>query len=473
MLTANRAIQLSMALIATIILLRLVSLGLYPLFDTTEARYGEIARIMFETRNWVTPQFDYNIPFWGKPPLHTWASAISFSIFGVSEFAARLPHFVSGLITCYLVYLFMANQFGKDNAVKGVLILTTCLGFQIATGMVMTDSLLLLSITIAMLSFYHCYFNHSFIAGIFFFLALSIGMLAKGPVAIVLVGIPLTLWSIHSKVFWASLKSLPWLIGLTLFALLTVPWYLLAELRTPGFLDYFLWGEHVERFLVSGWQGDLYGSAHKESKDTIWLFWLAVAFPWSFVFLWLKLKNAITKINNATTNSQSTRLTHRYFVYWLLSPMMLFTLAGNILPAYVLPSLPALAILIALSTIQRKTILQTSVVSASLILFVMAYFISGSSSKVSHQEVLKNLTAEQLSQPLYYWMKRPFSAQFYSNGAAQKIASTKDLIILDEQQKPFIFVVNQKHKSDISVYIQSQCTKFEDNNGFSLYQCGK
>ena len=51
---------------------------MYPLFDTTEARYGEIARIMYETQNWVTPQFDYNIPFWGKPPMQTWLSALSF-----------------------------------------------------------------------------------------------------------------------------------------------------------------------------------------------------------------------------------------------------------------------------------------------------------------------------------------------------------------------------------------------------------
>ena len=62
-----------------------------PLMDKTEARYSEIARIMSETNNWITPQIDYGIPFWAKPPLSTWLSALSFSAFGVTEFTARFP----------------------------------------------------------------------------------------------------------------------------------------------------------------------------------------------------------------------------------------------------------------------------------------------------------------------------------------------------------------------------------------------
>jgi 4-amino-4-deoxy-L-arabinose transferase-like glycosyltransferase len=62
-------------LLAFALLLRLISLAAYPLMDTTEARYGEMARLMVETGNWLTPQFDYGVPFWGKPPLFTWMSA--------------------------------------------------------------------------------------------------------------------------------------------------------------------------------------------------------------------------------------------------------------------------------------------------------------------------------------------------------------------------------------------------------------
>ena len=69
-----------------------------PLTDNTEARYAEIARIMSETQNWITLQIDYGIPFWAKPPLSTWASALSISIFGNHEFFVRLPF---SLFSCF------------------------------------------------------------------------------------------------------------------------------------------------------------------------------------------------------------------------------------------------------------------------------------------------------------------------------------------------------------------------------------
>ena len=56
-------------LLLGVALLRLLSLSMYPLLDTTEARYGEMARIMVETGYWIVPQIDYGVPFWGKPPL--------------------------------------------------------------------------------------------------------------------------------------------------------------------------------------------------------------------------------------------------------------------------------------------------------------------------------------------------------------------------------------------------------------------
>ncbi|HBR94728.1 MAG TPA: dolichyl-phosphate-mannose--protein mannosyltransferase, partial [Opitutae bacterium] len=56
-------------------ILRVLMIFEIPFTDTTEARYAEIARKMVETGDWITPQFDYGVPFWGKPPLHTWVSA--------------------------------------------------------------------------------------------------------------------------------------------------------------------------------------------------------------------------------------------------------------------------------------------------------------------------------------------------------------------------------------------------------------
>ena len=69
-LTARERVWLVWFVVA-VVALRMLTLGAYPLMDTTESRYAEIARKMLETGDWLTPQFDYGVPFWGKPPLST------------------------------------------------------------------------------------------------------------------------------------------------------------------------------------------------------------------------------------------------------------------------------------------------------------------------------------------------------------------------------------------------------------------
>ena len=76
-------------LLVVVVAVRLATLPAYPLLDPTESRYAEIARMMLETGNWLVPQVDYGVPFWGKPPLSMWLSAAAMAVLGVNEFAAR------------------------------------------------------------------------------------------------------------------------------------------------------------------------------------------------------------------------------------------------------------------------------------------------------------------------------------------------------------------------------------------------
>ena len=76
---SGRMIWWTLAIVA---IARLLTLGLYPLTDTTEARYAEVARKMVELNDWITPWYDYGVPFWAKPPLSTWLTAISIRLFG-------------------------------------------------------------------------------------------------------------------------------------------------------------------------------------------------------------------------------------------------------------------------------------------------------------------------------------------------------------------------------------------------------
>lgn len=458
----------ALMLIASLLIVRLASLGLYPLFDTTEARYGEIARIMFETKNWVTPQFDYNIPFWGKPPLHTWMSAASFSVFGVSEFTARLPHFIAGVLIVLMIYRFTLEVSNRQKALIAAMVLCSCLGFIVAIGMVMTDTALLLAITLAMTSFWHCFNGRSSqFYGNLFFSALGIGMLAKGPVAIVLIGISLVSWALYTKQLRRGLACLPWLTGLFLFSAITLPWYIWAELRTPGFINYFIVGEHFYRFVESGWSGDLYGSAHDQPKGMIWLFWLVAAFPWSFYLLYFSLKTKRASVSF----SADTKSLVPYLIAWLIAPMLLFTMAGNILAIYVMPGFAALAVLIAVTAQSNKQPLVIALSSFCLITSALAILILGGFSKSSEAELLgRDLNFDQHSK-LYYWQHRPFSAQFYSQGQAQLLQNKLQLNQLFNSTESFNLVLRKNDYAKFDLAVLQQCKQVAQSKKRIQLEC--
>ncbi|WP_448553613.1 ArnT family glycosyltransferase [Thalassotalea montiporae] len=465
--------------------MRLISLGMYPLFDTTEARYGEMARLMVETGNWVTPLFDYNVPFWGKPPGHTWISAVSMATIGINEFAARLPHFVCGLLTLWLTYRFVCTIGSSRAAKHSVLVLATSLGFIVATGMVMTDTALLLSLTLVMTSYWYCFQGiNNKLHGHLFFVGIALGMLIKGPVAVVIAGIALfswfmSAWLVGQPQWRHALTCLPWHSGIGLCLLLTLPWYVMAEAATPGFLEYFIIGEHFQRFLVAGWQGDLYGSAHDEIKGTIWLFWLACAFPWSFWLVkhWLtaliqKVRNTVNYDSTAhhsesITSANTTQL--NYFICWMLAPMWLFTLAGNILPAYVLPGFSAMAVYFALSLPISRAQLYLAIASSTVVILVLValsndLLIKSSDKLLWQSDVNKEHT-------VYYWQKRPFSAQFYSLGQAVKLDEQAQLISLLAHSAPFYLVVREKDYAKLSTVISGECQQATQYPNKALYLC--
>ena len=455
-------------LLIAALLIRLLSLGTYPLMDTTEARYGEMARLMVETGNWLTPQFDYGVPFWGKPPLFTWMSASGIELLGVNEFAVRTPHWLAGVLVIVLMAWFARRQ-GYDALVTA-LVLATCGLFSIAAGAVMTDMALTLGMTLAMLGFYLCWLGERR-WGYIGFVGLAIGLLAKGPVVLVLVGLAVMPWLFlqHGvtgawRVLW---RRFPLIGGTLLMSAIALPWYVLAEQATPGFLDYFIVGEHFKRFVVSGWQGDLYGSAHDEPRGMIWLFWLASAAPWSVVLpvmYWRKRKHVQT-----WACEQKQLLS--FLALWLVSPMLLFTMAGNILPAYVLPGVPALGLLIAMvlcgSRQEQLWFKVTAGVVPLLLIVAVGYLHFGPSEKRSDKAIW------QLTRPgvaTFYVGKRPFSGQFYSHGLARKLASDTPL----EQYSRVQLIGKEKEVDHVVAEQKLTCVvAYAAKSGRALYQCVK
>lgn len=412
------------SLLTLALVVRLLSLSVSPLMDTTEARYAEMARLMVDTGNWLTPQFDYGVPFWGKPPLFAWMSAAGIELMGVNELAVRLPHWAAGMLVLMLMAWF-AKQLGTSGLITS-LVLATCGIFVIASGAVMTDMALTLAMVLAMVGFYQCLQGNR-TWGYLVFVGLALGLLAKGPLIMVLVGVAILPWLwLHNGVIGSLkllLQRLPIVSGSLLMLAIALPWYLMAEVATPGFLNYFFIGEHFKRFLVSGWQGDLYGKAHDEPFGMIWLFWLYSGMPWSLVLpllIWRRRKQARQLFFENKALS--------YLAMWMLSPMLLFTLSGNILPAYVLPGIPAIGVIIAiLLGGEASQKLWFNLFAGGIpVLLMIALLIAGIDTfdRKSDKYLLNNTKPKV---PLYYVDHRPFSGQFYSGGQAKLL---QDLEIL-------------------------------------------
>lgn len=432
---STRQRTLLITILAFTLLVRLFTLGAYPLADMTEGRYAEVARKMDETDNWVTPQVDYGVPFWAKPPLSTWLTALSFRLFGVSEFTARLSPFFLMLALCWLTWFLALRQRDRDHALMSAFIAATAGLTFITAGAVMTDAALGLSTTVSMVAFWRAYATRSRLWGYVFFAGLAAGLLTKGLVPFVLTLLPIGMWTLWKRQWREVWERLPWLTGSLLMLGLTVPWYLIAEMRTPGFLDYFFLGEHWKKFTESGWKGDLYGTAHNKPRGTIWVYWLVSDLPWSLVFIAALVRKALRRRPGEPVLATDTWTA--YLISWALSPMLFFTLAGNIMLTYVLTGVPAFAVLVA--DIWREGITgrePASDASASrgllwpalgmitpLLFLVMIAtvgpeLVSRKSQKaiVAKYDSLRTDPAARL----VYVYKRPHSAEFYTRGKAEQ-----------------------------------------------------
>src|SRR5690606_28305294 len=120
--------------LAVILLMPLISMALIPFYDTSEPRYAEIARVMAQSGDWITPWFSPGVPFWGKPPLSFWAQALSMKAFGFTEFAARFPAWLCLLISDAALLAGLNRLKGPRVAVIATIIYSTCALVYISSG---------------------------------------------------------------------------------------------------------------------------------------------------------------------------------------------------------------------------------------------------------------------------------------------------------------------------------------------------
>jgi len=481
-----------LAALAVALAVRLATLGGYPLMDTSEARYGEIARVMRETGNWVTPQETPGTPFWAKPPLYAWLSAASTYVFGVDEFALRLPSMLCGVGVLALCGIWTASlarrpsppaplpqagegSFGSPDrpspaqrergggegagAAEGssgspdrpspaqrergggeglsaapllsCLILATTVLFFIGYGAVMTDPALGLSTAWMLVAFQRAVIDGSdrVLWRYGFFVAAGLAMLAKGPVSFLYVAAPIAVWALWRGRWQAIWRALPWIGGTALCAAVCLPWYIWAEARTPGFLNYFLVGEHLLRYLQPGWTGDRYGTAHREPFGTIWAYLAGALGLWSVLLLALVRPGRGWLARARAWFDDDGRL---LALLAALVPLAVFTFAGNLIWTYVLPVLTPLAALLGLELARRSAqpgpwrgavtwVACSSVALVCLGAIVWAPLRANGSSFAGPVAAWREQLRTRPGALLYWGRRTPASLRFYSRGAAEPV----------------------------------------------------
>lgn len=296
----------------------------FPLTEPDEARYAELGREMLVLGDWITPHLNY-VKYFEKPPLVYWATAVSFATFGISELSARVPSLLSGIATVAVTVLLAARMYGASTALLTLPIIAIGPLFGFMAQVLVLDMALTWFMTLALAAIWGNRYRLAYVAT-------ALAILAKGPVAAILVGgIAFIFLLLHGG--WPALRRALDGRGILLALAISLPWFLLVSWRNPEFVHFFVVDQHLERYLWT-----------VEHGEPIWFFVPVIPLalgPWG---LMLVLDPALLR---AVLAPKSWSVPTRFLVIWAAVIVVFFSLSTSKLLTYVLPAMPPLAILTA------------------------------------------------------------------------------------------------------------------------------
>lgn len=307
------------------LLLFLLFLWNVPLLDPDEPVYGETAKEMLATGDWLSPRI-YGDFWYDKPPLFYWLEAISFSLLGVSTFSARLPSALIAAGTAIYVWRETEALFGRRVGFLAALILASSLEFIVIARAAVTDMTLTAALTAALFSFVRKKYAAAYIA-------CGIALLAKGPIGFGFPALIVGLWLLCQRKFTLGpIMALKWYWGIPLACLVGLPWYVyMTAVHGQPFIDTFLGYHNLVRFAEPEHAG----------KDHWWLYLVVLTagcFPWTGAVCGM-----LTRLRRFARDPVKL-----YFIVWAAFIFLFFSASSTQLFSYILPMYPALAVLTAL-----------------------------------------------------------------------------------------------------------------------------
>jgi 4-amino-4-deoxy-L-arabinose transferase-like glycosyltransferase len=311
-------------------------LAAFGLTGADEPRYAQIAREMLARHDWVTPVL-YGEVWLEKPILYYWLTMVAYMVFGVSDWAARVPSAAFATLMVVGVYLFSLRM-RRGMQLDAALITASCaLVLGMARG-ASTDMPLTAPFAVAMLCWYAWHESGRRWLLLAFYFLIALGMLAKGPVAPFLAAVIIVGFCLLLRQPRQIVKTL-WIPGVLVFLVVALPWYVEVQLRNPQFLRFFILEQNLERF----------GTNMYRHKQPFWYYLpvtLAATAPWS-VFAVAGFVGAIRRWREWAGRNLSSNALAVFLLLWAVVPILFFSLSQSKLPAYILPSIPAWALLAA------------------------------------------------------------------------------------------------------------------------------
>ncbi|MEA3178677.1 MAG: hypothetical protein QOI59_2200 [Gammaproteobacteria bacterium] len=339
-----------------------------PLVDPDEGRYAEIPREMAATGDWITPRLN-GFKYFEKPPLQYWATAAVYSVFGFSEWTARLWTVGLGFLCLPLVFWWTARLYGEGAGFAAVVALAVSPYFELIAHLNILDSGFAFLLSGAVFAFA---LGQSSPEGssserrwmLLAWLAAALAVLSKGIVVGVLTGATLVAYTVVER------DARPWrrlhlMLGLPLFLLVTVPWFVAVSARNPSFAQFFFIHEHFARFLTK---------VHKRTEP--WWYFLSLlaigALPWL-----LTLPAALRRSWLEPSGNNGFKPLKFILIFSGIT-LLFFSVSESKLAPYILPMFPPLAAVIGMAasatfvrTMARVTGVLMPVLAAGFVVYTM------------------------------------------------------------------------------------------------------
>lgn len=342
-------------------------LGAYRLLDPDEGRYAEIPREMLERGDFITPTLNY-LKYFEKPPLFYWLEAASLATFGEKEWAVRLVPALAGALTVALVFLAGRAAAGAWAGLAAAWVYATALLPLVHARLPIIDGWFSALLTATWVLWWRGYTSAGRArAGAYTgaWACLALAVMAKGPAALVLTGL-----LVFGFLAWnrdlRALRNMAWWPGLLVFAAIALPWHVLVALRNPEWAQFYLIDQNFGRFV---------GNEHNKGWWFLPVFTLAGMAPWFPLIIPVLWRAAGIARGTGPSADVSRQAFARYLLVWIVAVVGFFSASSCKLVPYILPAMPALALLVGqyfASGSAKTRAARVSMAAAALLLAVVA-----------------------------------------------------------------------------------------------------